>query len=244
MCHFTTYSIGLSGLCKNARSLYKVLYYVLSKAEAPKLLYFLLQPKYNFCCQNLSSKIKYNSKIVLHTFTNFTNFYKHMNQLLLKLSNIKDRKNLKLNCFTLYNTAPKNTYRSIYLMYHKWQENTLFSTWCDINVMKAHIHHISCSLRLFSYPESLGSCFSFLKCIFFYLTTVYLAVWQAPFQNSQNPMLLELIPKFFLLYSFCINCLFEILNVLFFLMITFLSNDIPQSLQQLFFPGKFLCHHP
>lgn len=129
-------------------------------------------------------------------------------------------------------------------MYQIWQENTLFSTWCEINAMKVHIHHIYCSLRLFSYPESLGSCFYFLNCIFFYLTTVYLAVWQAPFQNSQKLMLSELIPKFFLLYSFCINFLFEILNVLFFFMITFLSNDIPQSFQQLFPPGKFLCHHP
>lgn len=46
--HFTTYGIGLSGLCNNIRSLYKILYYVLSEAEAPKLLYFLLEPKYNF----------------------------------------------------------------------------------------------------------------------------------------------------------------------------------------------------
>lgn len=130
MYHWTTNSLGLSCLCKNAKSLYKISYYVLSKAEAPKFLYFLLDPKHNFHCQNVSSKVKYNSKIALHTLTNFTFIHKPMNTL-LKLSDIKQRK-LELDCSTLYNTTPKNIYRSTYLMYHIWQENTLFSTCCEI----------------------------------------------------------------------------------------------------------------
>lgn len=129
MYHLTTDSIGLSCLCKNAKGLYKVSYYVLSKAEAPKFSYFLLDPNHHFHCQNVSSKIKYNSKIALHTLTNFTFIHKPMT--LLKLSDIKQKK-LESDCSTLYNTTPKNIYRSIYLMYHKWQENTLFSTWCEI----------------------------------------------------------------------------------------------------------------
>lgn len=52
--------------------------FVLSKAEAPKFMYF--GPKYNFQCQNISYKIKYNFNIALHTLTNITFIHKPMSQ--------------------------------------------------------------------------------------------------------------------------------------------------------------------
>lgn len=55
-----------------------VSYYVFSKAEAPKFLYF--DPKYPFHCQNVSSKMKYNSNIALHTLMNITFIHKPMSQ--------------------------------------------------------------------------------------------------------------------------------------------------------------------
>lgn len=116
-------------------------------------------------------------------------------------------------------------------------------TWCTINgkkipfsplgvkyVMKAYIHHIFCSLRLFSYPENVGSCFSFLNCLFLLFNHSLPGCMAGTILEQSKTNAIRTL----LLHSLCINSLFESLNVLFFFMITFLSYDISQNYPESF----------
>lgn len=138
---------------------------VLSKAEAPEFLYF--DPKYHFHCQNVSSKLKQNSNISLHTLMNITFIHKPMSQPFLKLSNIKQTKNnLKL----------------FYILYYYTKKVFLGEfTWCTINgkkilfspiVMTYTFHETTYSLHFLLFKDlflswKFGDLFYFVQLPFF-----------------------------------------------------------------------------
>lgn len=82
-----------------------VSYYILSKTEAPKFLYF--DPKYHFRCQDVSFKMKYNSTFAVHTLMNITFIHKPMTQsTVVKVIKYKTSKKSNLNEIVLYFILP------------------------------------------------------------------------------------------------------------------------------------------